>query len=292
MADAAAEAAEASRSAPAPKSEDPTLATLIAQGEAAIKESRFDAAKALFGAALQLGGHAGDAEGAALLHDPYLHQRLVLATYKAKQPTELAALDEALRLLAPLQPEVSNDPETVGLAGAIEKRLFDQGRGSEHLDRAIRYYGRGYYLREDRYNGINLAYLLTLRADKAPDASDNERIADLVWANRIRREVLALCERKLPAIREHRRKLVESEGFQAGQHSRELEQEFWCLATKAEACFGLGDLESFEAVKAEAVAALPSGSKWMMETLETQISRLREFLGNREHLLSDGARKA
>lgn len=278
----AAQATDANKSAPRP--DNPTLATLIAQGEQAIKESRFDAAKALFGAALQIGGHAGDAAGAALLHDPYLHQRLVLATYKAKQPNEAAALEEALRLLAPLQPEVSNDPETVGLAGAIEKRLFDQERGVEHLDRAIRYYGRGYYLRDDWYNGINLAYLLTVRADKAPNASDNERIADLIWANRIRREVLALSERDLQAIRERSRGAAQSVGFGTSQRARDLEQEFWCLASKAEAHLGLDDLQAFEATKAKLGALNPAN--WMVDTFNSQIERLRQLLSSRQRLLS------
>ncbi len=281
----AAQAAEANRPAPSP--DDPTLSTLIAQGEQAIKDSRFDAAKALFGAALQIGRRAGEATGAALLQDPYLHQRLVLATYKAKQPNEAAALDEALLLLAPLQPEVSNDPETVGLAGAIEKRLFDQGRGAEHLDRAIRYYGRGYYLRDDWYNGINLAYLLTLRADTAPEVSDNERIADLVWANRIRREVLALSERDLQAIRSRSRSPEQSEKFGVDQRASYLEQEFWCLATKAEAYVGLGNVEAFEAAKAEAVALEPAD--WMLATLDTQVERLKLLLGSRGHLLLGGS---
>ena len=278
----AARAAEAEKSASNP--DNPTLSTLIAQGEQAIKDSRFDAAKALFGAALQIGGLPGGATGAALLHDPYLLQRLVLATYKSKQPNEAAALDEALRLLAPLQPEVSNDPETVGLAGAIEKRLFDQGRGADHLDRAIRYYGRGYYLRDDWYNGINLAYLLTLRADKALSASDNERIADLIWANRIRREALALSERDLQAIRERSGGVTQSVGFCAIQRARDLEQEFWCLASKAEAYFGLGDLQAFESAKSGLVALSPA--QWMMDTFNSQIERLRELLSRRQQLLS------
>jgi MAP3K TRAFs-binding domain len=88
----------------------------------------------------------------------------VLATYKAKQPDELSAPNEAMELLAPLAPEDANDPETVGLAGAIEKRLFDKGQGTGHLDRAIWYYRRGYYLRNDWYNRINLAYLLVVGA--------------------------------------------------------------------------------------------------------------------------------
>jgi hypothetical protein len=287
-ADAVSDAVESSNRIPGPGPGAQTLAALVTQGESALKRSDFATAKAMFSAALQFCSPVPDDSGTALLHDPYLQQRLVLATYKAKLPNEAAALDEALHLLRPLQPEVSNDPETMGLAGAIEKRLFDQGRGAEHLDRAIRYYGRGFYLRDDSYNGINLAYLLTLRADVAPDVDDNERLADLVWANRIRREVLALCERELDALRA-RKQIPEQPGdVIAGHQARATEQEFWLLATKAEGYFGLGDEEAFKVACAQAAALGPP--RWQLETLETQIARLKELLDRRSHLLGGGSR--
>ncbi len=288
VADVAAQAAEGSKAAAAPGPDDQTLAALVTQGESALKRSDFAAAKTMFAAALHLGRPGAAAGGAILPGDPYLQQRLVLATYKAKQPDEAAALDEALRLLEPLQPEVSNDPETMGLAGAVEKRLFDQGRGAEHLDRAIRYYGRGYYLRDDSYNGINLAYLLTLHADTPLEVDDSERLADLVWANRIRREVLALCERDLNAFRARKRRPPAEPGsLGSGQSGRALEQEFWFLATKAEGYFGMGDMAGFEAARAEAAALNPPA--WMLETLNSQIARLKDLLDRRGHLLgADG----
>ena len=284
VADAAAHAADGSKAAPAPGPDNQTLAALMAQGESALRSSNFVTAKAMFAAALQLGRPGATAADATLLGNPYLQQRLVLATYKAEQPDEASALDEALRLLEPLQPEVSNDPETMGLAGAVEKRLFDQGRGAEHLDRAVRYYGRGYYLRDDSYNGINLAYLLTLRADTPLQVDDNERVADLVWANRIRREVLALCERDLGAFRARKRPPLAALGNPGSDRSaRALEQEFWFLATKAQGHFGLGDMASFEAARAEAVALIPPA--WMLGTLDLQIARLKDLLDRRGHLL-------
>lgn len=276
--------AEEGKSAMAPGPDAQTLATLVTQGESALKRGDFAGAKTMFAAALQLGRPGAPAGNATLPGDPYLQQRLVLATYKAKQPDEGAALDEALRLLEPLQPEVSNDPETMGLAGAVEKRLFDQGRGAEHLDRAIRYYGRGYYLRDDSYNGINLAYLLTLHADTPLAVDDTERLADLVWANRIRREVLSLCERDLKAFRARKRPPpAEPASPGPDQNARALEQEFWFLATKAEGHFGLGDMAGFEAARAEAVTLNPPA--WMLETLDGQIARLKDLLDRRGHLL-------
>src|SRR5262245_3765232 len=55
--------------------------------------------------------------------DERVVQRLALATYKAGQPTAHAALLEAERLLLTLHPRRSHDTETVGLWGAVHKRL-------------------------------------------------------------------------------------------------------------------------------------------------------------------------
>lgn len=264
----------------APGDEDKTLAKIIEQGEQAIGEGGFAAAKALFALALQLGKDRPDNE--PITHDRYLVQRLVLATYKAKQPDELSALNEAMALLAGLAPEESNDPETVGLAGAIEKRLFDKGQGTEHLARAIDYHERGYYLRDDSYNGINLAYLLNLRADSSLDATREEKIADLVWANRFRREIVALCEQELREI--EKRVGAQPNHIEADQQARDREQKFWCLATKAEAHFGLGALEAHGKTRSEAQAL--KHASWMMDTFDGQIGKLRVLLEKHGHLLN------
>jgi hypothetical protein len=265
---------------------DKTLATLTDQGEQAIKDSRFSDAKTFFGLALRL--CKGDLEEAspAAHEDTYLIQRLVLATYKAKQPDELSALNEALNVLeTKLNLEDSNDPETVGLAGAIEKRFFDKGQGAEHLARAIRYYARGYYLRNDRYNGINLAYLLNVRTDTSLDATNEDKIADLVFANRIRRDVLALCEQELENVRRRQTRLeTKPDQIKAEQEVRDLDEKFWLLATEAEAYFGLGQLVEYEKRRNAAQALKPAA--WMMDSFDQQIGRLRSLLQKHGHLLN------
>ena len=57
-------------------------------------------------------------------NDPYLIQQHALATYKSKQPSVLESLKEAQRILQELDPETSGDPETLGLWGAVHKRLW------------------------------------------------------------------------------------------------------------------------------------------------------------------------
>ena len=289
-------AVEASR-APAPSAADPTLAILIQMGEQSIESDDFDMARGYFGRALSLcKGKQTDA-GPGHRDDPYLIQRLALATYQSKQPDDASAvkaLNEALDVLAPLRPFDSNDPETVGLAGAIEKRLFDKGQGLEHLTLALRHYSRGYHLRDDYYNGINLAYLLNVRADSALDTTDADRIADVVVANRTRREVLALCDRELKLIEERRENrdkarasgVLEAAGTRDAQQESDWKTSFWCLATKAEAHFGLGEAEDFQATRALALALQPAPAKWMVNSFNNQIGRLKVLLEKHGHLLS------
>jgi len=263
-----------------------TLSVFVEQGERALEKGLFAEAKTLFSLAipLSLGSSAGF--GSSSRHDPYLIQRQVLATYKAKQPDELSALREAKEKLALLSPEDSNDPETVGLAGAIEKRLFDRGQGTEHLDRAIRYYGRGYYLRSDRYNGINLAYLLNVRTDTPLDATDAEKIADLVGANRLRREVVGLCEKEWAEIQAREARIAEARPDELSQAitASDKDQAFWCLVTEAEARFGLGEMEKYEQLRSQAQAL--SSASWMMSSFDEQIGRLRDLLAKHGHLLT------
>jgi hypothetical protein len=57
--------------------------------------------------------------------DPYILQRLALVTYKSKYPNEKDALLEAHQLLNLLSPSTSNDTETLGLWGAVHKRLWE-----------------------------------------------------------------------------------------------------------------------------------------------------------------------
>ena len=277
------EAAKMAAASTQPAAQSPTLAVLIQEGEKAIAKDQFASAKIFFATALNPPSIHGD-KGGAIAHDSYLIQRLVLATYKAKQPNHVGALNEARKLLEVLGPQDSNDPETVGLAGAIEKRLFDEGQGLEHLKAAIWFYARGYYLRNDWYNAINFAYLLNVRADSTLDSTDSERIADLVWANRIRSEVIELCARDLAEISERQARLVGgTERLESEFKSRDHEQKFWCLATTAEANFGLGDFVSYDRAHVDAVAA--SHATWMVESMDTQIGRLKTLLVRHGHLL-------
>jgi hypothetical protein len=129
-------------------------------------------------------------------NDTYLLQRLALATYKSNSPTRIQALEDARQLLEFLKPASSNDTETLGIWGSIHKRLWELKSAAgaadarAHLDLAQLAYERGYWLRNDYYNGINVAFLLNVRAAISEPA---DAIADFVQAGRIRKALIPIC---------------------------------------------------------------------------------------------------
>lgn len=201
--------------------------------------------------------------------DPYILQRLALITYKSKSPNELDALKEAHGYLQLLGPQDSNDPETLGLWGAVHKRVWELTQKPEYLDESIRAYERGFYLRNDFYNGINYAFLLNIRAGESKDPA--EAVADFVQGRRVRKEVLSICNKWLKDNPEP----TESEG--AGNMKEDYwKSRYWVQATIGEAYTGLEDevLATESLQTAYAIAA----EKWMIESTETQIKKLQQLL--------------
>jgi hypothetical protein len=187
--------------------------------------------------------------------DPQVIQELALATYKSKQPEALRALEKAKGILTELGPETSSDPETVGLWGAIHKRLWELGRNREDLDRAVRAYARGYFIKNDYYNGINFAFLLNVRASVS---EGDDAIADRVVARRLRGEVIPLCDAVL------------------ADPSTKADNAFWATASKVEALVGMGRQAEADALKASLLgrAAPAAPAKWMIDSMDAQLLAL------------------
>jgi tetratricopeptide (TPR) repeat protein len=143
------------------------------RAEDLLKKGNFSEAKQLYTNALEIRPN-----------DSYLVQRLTLCTYKdvSDSSSIVKACFDAMSILSSLSPEVSNDPETTGLAGAINKTIWREIRDVAFLDTAIAMYGRGYALKKDYYNGENLAichhekskYLKSLTDDHLNDIIYNE----------------------------------------------------------------------------------------------------------------------
>jgi len=189
--------------------------------------------------------------------DLFVLQQLALATYKSKAPTPKAALLEAKAMLERINPQTTNDPETLGLWGAIHKKLWDLEPRDEDLATSINAYSRGFYLKQDYYNGVNFAFLLDLRALKSARAGEREEaIADKVLARRVRTEVLGYVE---PQIAE--------------AADLPLDKRYWVTASKWEVFVGLG--RDADAALAEKAARDLQPPAWMLETTADQTARIR-----------------
>ena len=146
--------------------------------------------------------------------------------------------------------------------GAIHKRLYDtkdlprQDR-LDALAAAIWAHEKGFFLRNDYYNGINFAFLLNCRAR---ELGGEDAIADQLRARQVRERVVTICERLL------------AEGIR-GEGNDKKREEYWVRATLVEALLGLGDAAKSEAEFAIAKKADPE--PWMLDTTEVQLAKIR-----------------
>ena len=201
--------------------------------------------------------------------DTYILQRLALATYKSESPDKKTALANAQQLLILLNPITSNDTETLGLWGAVHKRLWELEKTLNYLDEAIRAYERGFYIKNDYYNGINYAFLLNERASQSVDRA--EAIADFVEARRIRKEVISICEQWLK-----NNPIPDKEKAPENIFTDYLKSWYWVKASLAEAYVGLDKEDEAQLVLTEAYDKAPEG--WMKGTTEDQLKKLRLLL--------------
>jgi MAP3K TRAFs-binding domain len=221
---------------------------LLKDARAAMARDSFMEAKELFNALFKL-----------LPRDLYIIQQLALATYKSKSPDPLTSLREAQSYLQRLGPEISNDPETLGLWGAVHKRFWDLATDRKALDVSIHAYERGFYLKQDFYNGINYAFLLNVRAaEHQKEANAAEAITDFVLARRVRRSVMKYCESALAA----------------GSVSKETK--YWIVATMWEAAVGLEDQDTAAMYKEQ--AKFLADPKWMLAATNEQLAKLETLL--------------
>ncbi len=248
-----------------------SLSIIIQEAEDSIEDKNFAKAKALFQTAVQLSNlNQGQ-------KDLYLVHRLAFTTYKAALPDLVTSLYESLKLLESINLAHTNDPETVSSAGAIEKKLFENGEGDEHLENSILLLQRSYYLLNNRYNAINLALTYVYRACSELSPSNQEKIADLVFAQRTWKRVLFLCDRDLPLILEKEsndQTRIENR-TKEGQELQEYynAQKFWIAVNQAEATFGLGDFESHQKYL-QTAQNIPHHT-WMWESFSDQLAKLR-----------------
>lgn len=124
-------------------------------------------------------------------NEPYFIQQKALCTYKSKSPSERTALIDAIAIINELEPDgITNDPETLGITGAIYKRLWLLDNDIEQLNRAINYYGKCFKIRSDYYTGEN--YALCLEFMSKENIDPDEKIYFKIEAKRTRERIINL----------------------------------------------------------------------------------------------------
>ncbi|WP_448124438.1 tetratricopeptide repeat-containing protein [Pseudomonas veronii] len=195
--------------------------------------------------------HAASVEFAAAREmkpgEPDILQKLALSIYKAKLPDDLSALRAGLEVLQPLTPESSNDPETVGIAGAISKRIWLLEGDRSALDAAIAFYRRGFEVKRDYYNGENLALCFEFRGQVQTD--DAERTFDFMCAQKIREAILKILH---PVL--------------ASPDFTERSDKRWIYATLANCYFAMGNAEQAQIYENLCMAVFDV--QWEIETYQ------------------------
>jgi hypothetical protein len=211
---------------------------------------RFDYARKL----LEL-ARAGGAEESA---DRWIWrtQQHALCTYKDPDLPADHRLKRAWEILEEIGGPASADPETLGLAGSVQKQWWELTGRRRHLEESLDAYSRGFEAGiGDGYCAINAAFVLDLLAGEEAGGPPSPARAGAV---RQRRERAA----------EIRTRVVET--LEAAPGGGPVS--WWRCATLAEAHFGLGAYERARGWLRRGAEAEPAG--WEREATARQLARI------------------
>jgi len=196
-------------------------------------------------------------------------QNRALSTYKDPELNREQALDLAIGILSEtFDLKITKDQETLGLAGAIYKRMWELDGVRTHLEQSIAYYERGFktgIAHDDGYTAINAAFVHDLLAFlEEKQAQEFGTAANTVAkhrkdAEKIRTAIVESLRLKLDVLKD-----------------QELEKIYWPVATLAEAYFGLGDYQEagnwLDKIKKSAGIA-----EWQIVSTAKQLVQLTQY---------------
>jgi len=140
----------------------------------------------------------------------WVAQQRALVTYKDPSLARETRLGDALRILETecgLNLTTCDDPETLGLGGAVYKRLWDASRARSNLELSLAYYRRGYEVMlrtpthelydAGAFTGVNVVHVCELLALEVSEQVDPAgRAARLAEADAVRQQLV----RDVPAL--------------------------------------------------------------------------------------------
>jgi hypothetical protein len=176
----------------------------------------------------------------AVPNETYFIQQQALSKYKSKAPSTGIALTDALMMIEELHP--TNDPETLGVTGAIYKNMYQNSGDIQYLNRAIEYYGKAFKTSHTYYAGENYALCLNIKAHFEKNV--NEKIYYKIEANKTREKIIKLLE-----------EFIQFEDFEQRIDKK------WMFATLAHCYFSIKEKAVYFEKKFFALAV-----KWEKET--------------------------
>lgn len=127
-------------------------------------------------------------------NESYFIQQEALCKYKSDE-SSLVNLTDAITIINKLDPDTTNDPETLGITGAIYKQIFLLSKDMDSLNRAIKYYERGYMVGNSHYPGENYATCLELKSKEIKDEDEKNYLT--YSAKKTRLEIVETLNKKL-----------------------------------------------------------------------------------------------
>ena len=193
--------------------------------------------------------------------EPYYIQQLALCLYKSQKPSKMLALSNALveiNKLLSQEDSIKNDPETLGIAGAIYKNMYSETKDISTLDKAIEYYGDGFKIRKDYYNGENYALCLNIKASQVDN--EDEKIYYNISAKKVRGEIIQILK-----------PILETEKIEHRSDKK------WIYATMANCYFATGDKKEASIYEDKFKACYDE--EWELETYNKSKETLLENIG-------------
>lgn len=174
-------------------------------------------------------------------NDKFYIQQQALCRYKSGHPSNQRALTDALLIIEKI--ENKTDTETLGIIGAIYKRLWEITNEVSYLDSAIDSYKKGWNQYKDYYTGENYANCMYM---KAKILEGELKTHSKVEAELTFREIISMVITSL--------------------EESEPEEILWKYATLSNSYLALNETE--EAKKFEKLFLEQNPVKWQIETFE------------------------
>ena len=174
-------------------------------------------------------------------NEKYYIQQQALCRYKSERPSKLSALIDALCIMKPI--EKHTDTETLGIVGAINKRLWKITNDVNYLRSAIESYKKGWTLYKDYYTGENYANCMYMQSKIL---KDELQIHSKIEAFNTFEEIISIVQESL--------KMAEPEEIK------------WKYATLANSYYALERQE--DAGKYEKLFRNQNPDLWEIETFE------------------------